>query len=104
MDEEATGQDELPEKIDSLQKEVSELRKMLVVVASSVAMIEGMEDVTHTYLRRALAELESTSLAKLKEEYLLSDEFTPALERGLDLMAEEAREMNLTDLAEHLEE
>lgn len=91
-------------EIQVLQKEVAELRKMLILVASTIAMVEGQQHVSHTYLRRALAKLENTGTTRLLEEYFESEKFTSDLEMGFELMAESAEEMGLQDLAEHLRE
>lgn len=104
MAEKTIEREELLDRIDALQQEVSDLRKILMVLANSIGMIEGMEGVTHAYLRRAVAKLESTTSESLKEEYLETDEFTFEIEGGFKLMANRAREMDLTDLADHLEE
>jgi len=89
---------ELRDEIRELREEVDKLRRMLILVAGTAAMIEGEQNVSQNYLRRVLAELEDTPAGRSQEEYM-SD-----LERGLKVMTEEAEDMDLPDLVEHLEE
>lgn len=94
----------LRREIGDLRDEIDELRRMVTIVAIGVALIEGGQNVTQTYLLRALAELQGGPLGSLREESFESEELTSKLENGLDLMAWRAREMGLQDLAERLEE
>jgi paraquat-inducible protein B len=102
MSEPEIANAELHNEIRALRQEVDELRRMLLLIASTVALVEGQNDVSHTYLRRALSELENTSMGSLMEEYMQSETLNADLERGLKIMAEQAEERNLPDLAEHL--
>ncbi|MCS4180176.1 hypothetical protein GGQ07_001616 [Salinibacter ruber] len=89
---------ELHDEIRELREEVDRLRRMLILVAGTTAMVEGQQNVAHTYLRRVLAEVEDTPTGHRQEKHM-SD-----LERGLKVMTEEAEEMDLPDLIEYLEE
>jgi len=104
MNEPEVSNAELHNEIRKLREEVGELRRMLMLVASTVAMVEGQQNVSHTYLRRALAELESTSTGRLMEEYMKSERLNSKMEQGLEVMSREARDMDLSELVEHLEE
>lgn len=95
---------ELREEIQSLREDIDELRRMLVIVAGTVAMVEGQQNESHTYLKRVLAELKGTSTGRQGEEYTKSEKLTSDLERGLKIMADRAEEMGLPDLVEYLRE
>ena len=94
----------LKKEIEALRKEVDELKQMMILLAGTTAIIEGQQNVSHTYLRRALKELEGTPKNRLMQEYIQSEVLTSELESGLELMSEEARERGLQDLVEYLEE
>jgi len=89
---------ELRDEIRELREEVDKLRRMLILVAGTAAMIEGEQNVSQTYLRQMLAGLEDTSAGHSQEDYMAD------LERGLKVMTEEAKDMDLPDLVEYLEE
>jgi hypothetical protein len=89
---------ELRDEIRELREEVDKLRRMLILVAGTAAMIEGEQNVSQTYLRQMLAGLEDTSAGRSQEDYMAD------LERGLKVMTEEAKDMDLPDLVEYLEE
>jgi hypothetical protein len=98
MSEPEVSNAELRDEIRELREEVDRLRRMLMLVASTAAMVEGQQNVSNTYLRRVLSEIDDAPTGSSQEEYM-SD-----LERGLKIMTKEAGEMNLPDLVEHLEE
>lgn len=98
MSESEVSNAELRDEIRDLREEVDKLRRMLILVAGTAAMLEGEQNVMQTYLRQVLAELEDTPAGRSQDEYM-SD-----LERGLKVMTEEAEDMDLPDLVEHLEE
>lgn len=89
---------ELRDEIRELRSEVDNLRRMLILVAGTTAMVEGQQNVSHTYLRRVLAEVEDTPSGHRQEKHM-SD-----LEWGLKVMTKEAGEMDPPDLIEYLEE
>lgn len=95
---------ELRDEIRALGEKIDKLHRMLVLVAGTVAMVEGQQNVSHTYLKRALAELEGTSMGRQMKEYTQGEKLSSDLERGLKIMADRAEEMDLPDLVEYLRE
>lgn len=94
----------LHREIASLREEVDQLKRTLFIVASTVALAEGDQAITHSYLRRVIAQVEGTSRDRLKRDAMMSREFVAPAERSLDLMAKRAGEMNLPDFADWLQE
>jgi len=103
MSETEITNDDLHGEIRALREEVAELRKMVMVVASTAALVEGQQNVSHTYLRRVLAKLKNTTTKHLLAEYMKSDRLNSKMEQGLKVMAKEARDMDLPELVEYLE-
>jgi hypothetical protein len=93
----------LREEIGALREEVDRLRRILFVLSTTTALAKGDHSITHRYLRRLIEQVEGTSRDKLEEEALLNRNFAEPLEQALDLMADRAQEMNLSELAGWLE-
>ncbi len=91
-------------EVEALRQEIDELKEMVMLVAGKTAMIEGQQNVSHTYLRRALKELEGITKNRLMQEYIQNEVLASEMESGFELMSGEAQERGLQDLVEYLEE
>jgi len=96
--------DALRTELETVREEVQACRRMLLIVATTMALIDGDPSITHRYLRWALAKLETTSLGRLREGAFTASELRQPRNTALELMADRACEMDLSELAEHLEE
>lgn len=93
---------ELREEIQSLREEVDRLHRMLILMAGTVATVEGQQNELRTYLKQVLAELKGSSTRPQRKETPRSEKIISDLERGSKIMADNAEEMDLPDLVEYL--